>query len=242
MGYFSTADIKRRARAAMDHNFFKANFAWIMPEIIIMITTAVIMLVSPGGLDCAKILMGMKEASTEEFFGIYDVFMNARDIMSVLLAFLSLGGTAVYMKIAAGEKCGCKTVFSFFGSWFSAAALSLTTAAAVFIIGTIVGFLSKLLPFMEGTLALGLAVLTLFISLKLMFAPYVLIDRGGRGWAEAIVSSWKMTNMQVAGNIMWLTLSFLGWIFAVLMTCGAAAFYVMPYYNISVAIYYNDVK
>ncbi len=242
MRYFSTADIKSRARAAMKHNFGKANFAWAAPEIIIMTLTALVMVVSPGGVDCAKILTGMKEASPEEFLGIYNVFINARNLMSVLLAFLSLGGTAVYMKIAAGEKCGCKTVFSFFGSWFSAAALSLAVAAAGYVIGTVIGFLSKLLPFMEGTLALGYAVLTLFISLKLMFAPYILIDNGGKGWAEALVSSWKMTSMPVAGNILWLTLSFIGWIFAVLMTCGAAAFYVMPYYNISVALYYNDVK
>ncbi len=242
MGYFSTADIKSRARAAMKHNFFKANFAWMVPEFIIMIMTVLVMVVSPGGVDCAKILLRIKKASNEEFFGIYNVLMNARNIMSVLLAFLSLGGTAVYMKIAAGEKCGCKTVFSFFGSWFSAAALSLTSAAAAYVIGTVMGFFSKLLPFMEGTFALGYAVLTLFVSLKLLFAPYILIDRGGNGWAEAIVSSWKMTNMQIAGNILWLTLSFIGWVFAVLMTCGAAAFYVMPYYNISIAVYYNDVK
>ncbi len=168
--------------------------------------------------------------------------MNARSLMSVLLAFLSLGGTAVYMKIAAGEKCGCKTVFSFFGSWFSAAALSLASAAAAYAIGTVIDFFSKLLPFMEGTFALCYTVITLFISLKLMFAPYILIDNGGHGWAEALVSSWKMTNMQIAGNILWLTLSFIGWVFAALMSAGAAAFYVMPYYNISIAIYYNDVR
>ncbi len=242
MGYFSTADIKRRARAAMSHNFGKANFAWIVPKFIIMIMTAIVMVASPGGVDCAKILLQMKQASAEEFLGVYNVFVNAKNLMSVLFAFLSLGTTAVYMKIAAGEKCGCKTVFSFFGSWFPAAALSLSAAAAGFVIGTVMAFLSKLLPFMEGTFALCSAVLSLFVSLKLMFAPYILIDNGGKGWAAALVSSWKMTDMQVAGNILWLTLSFIGWVFAVLMSCGAAAFYVMPYYNISIAIYYNDVK
>ncbi len=68
MGYFSTADIKSRARAALRHNFGKANFAWIVPEIIITIMTVIIMVVSPGGVDCAKILLRIKEASNEEFW------------------------------------------------------------------------------------------------------------------------------------------------------------------------------
>ncbi len=239
---FSTSDIKRRARAALKHNFGKASFAWAAPEIIITVITVLVMLISPGGLNCAKILTYVKESSAEEFVNASNLFISANSLISVLFSFLSLGGTAVYMKIAAGEKCGCKTLFSFFGSWFPAAALSLATAAAGYVIGTAMNFFAKLLPFMAGTFGLGCAVLVLFVSLKLRFAPYILIDNGGKGWAEALVSSWKMTNAAVIGNLLWLALSFIGWIFAVIMTLGAAAFYMIPYYNVSEAVYYNDIK
>jgi len=238
----TTKEIKAAARAALRGNYAKASFAWIVPSLIILAVTIAIMLAAPGGIDSAKVLTGAQQASSEEFMRVYVSFTNAESILSVLFSFLSVGGSAMFFAIKRREECRYKKMFSYFSFWLHAAVIAVITGAASSVFSLLASAASEALPSAEGTfLALSFAA-TFYVTLKLMFAQYILIDDKPKNVISAVVESWKMTDVRVLSKLLWLLLSFIGWAFLTMITLGAAVFYVAPYINMSLAVLYDEVR
>lgn len=85
------------------------------------------------------------------------------------------------------------------------------------------------------------SVVMLFAVLPFSMVDYLLAEMEGVLAADIIRTSFSMMKghkMRYLG----LTLSFLGWIFLGIFTCGIALFWVMPYMQATMAAFYLDLK
>ena len=72
-----------------------------------------------------------------------------------------------------------------------------------------------------------------FLIVRLQFAAYLIIDKNAT-LIEGLKKSWKITK----GNffrILFFPLSFIGWFFLAMISCGLAIFYLAPYYAVAKA-------
>ncbi len=71
--------------------------------------------------------------------------------------------------------------------------------------------------------------------------PYILVDNPELSVREAIRRSQRLMTGQKF-NLFWLQLSFIGWFILSLATLGIGFLWTIPYYQTSVAVFYNNLK
>lgn len=72
--------------------------------------------------------------------------------------------------------------------------------------------------------------------------PYILMDQPEIGAKDALKVSMAMTDGH-KGELFVLSLSFIGWLILTVLTCGILGlFYVIPYMNVTMAAYYEQLK
>ena len=78
-------------------------------------------------------------------------------------------------------------------------------------------------------------------AIKYSFTYYILIDNPDIGGIEAINISKEMT-YGYKFDIFILDLSFIGWAFLSILTCGIGFFWLIPYINVTYSNLYDDIK
>lgn len=76
---------------------------------------------------------------------------------------------------------------------------------------------------------------------KYYFAAAIMADNPNMSPTQAIRVSKKMTSGH-KGELLALDLSFIGWFFLTIITCGIASIYTMPYYMTTKALYYENFR
>ncbi|MCQ2185508.1 MAG: DUF975 family protein [Bacteroidales bacterium] len=78
-------------------------------------------------------------------------------------------------------------------------------------------------------------------ALAYAMTPYVLYDEPELNAGEAIAKSQRMMRGHKM-QLFKLELSFIGWFLVCVVTCGVGLLWVLPYYQTSIAAFYEDVK
>lgn len=84
-----------------------------------------------------------------------------------------------------------------------------------------------------------LSIFALIVSIRLFITPYLIVDRDMKAF-DAMKMSWEYTS----GNffrIFFFPISFFLWILLVVITCGLALIYVIPYVTIATTILYRNI-
>ena len=101
------------------------------------------------------------------------------------------------------------------------------------------GFMSRLVMGLTGIFTLG--ILGVYFALAYAMVPYLIEDYPSLSWVEAMRTSRQMMDGH-KWELLWLTLSFIGWILLAIVTCGIGLLWVYPYMNTTFAHYYEDLK
>ncbi len=81
----------------------------------------------------------------------------------------------------------------------------------------------------------------IILSLGLCMTPYILKDDKEISAMDALKKSWEITYGHKM-EILWLGLSFIGWIILSFLTLFIGFFFLVPYMNATFAHYYEDIK
>ena len=119
---------------------------------------------------------------------------------------------------------------------------ALVTASIEYALMQILYILTETMPEMAWAWLLLWYIAFLYVGCKLILAQFVLADNGGRGVWQALAASVRMMNWKAMLSIICLSLSFIGWMFAAVMTCGMALIVIVPYVSLSVAVLYEELK
>ena len=71
--------------------------------------------------------------------------------------------------------------------------------------------------------------------------PYILVDDPELSVRDAIRKSQRLMEGQKF-NLFYLQLSFIGWFFLACVTCGIGFLWLIPYYQSTVAVFYNNLR
>ena len=158
---------------------------------------------------------------------VYGVIFSASS--AVVIGSLILGGpltlglVCFFLKKARGESAALDNLFDGFKSF--------VPGLKLFLLQFVYVFLWSLLFFIPGIIKA--------FSYSMSF--YILHDNPNISAAEAITQSRQMMN----GNkfkLFTLYLSFIGWCFLCLLTFGIGYLWLIPYMNLSIANFYEDLK
>ncbi len=143
----------------------------------------------------------------------------------LITGIIEVGISFAYLKAIRSERCDVADMFKNMGTNIANNILSA-------ILVSIYTFLWSLLFFIPG----------LIKSISYSFTFFVLADNPIMSANDAIKESMRLTNGYKA-ELFVLTLSFFGWALLSGFTFGILAiFYVIPYMNITMAIYYDVIK
>ena len=129
----------------------------------------------------------------------------------------------IFLRLTVGEPPEVSKIFDGFNIFGQALWLNIQIG--------VLTFLWSLLFFFPGIMK----------SYAYSMAPYILADHPELTASEALQESMVMTE-GAKMDLFVLDLSFLGWFFLVMITCGLAAIYVVPYYYAAKANAYLDLK
>lgn len=239
--YIPVSELKRDAKRAMSGNFFRSFYACVMPYVFIWIVAGIVCALSGAGESFGMVLRGAfdsVEAQQDYLSEIIDIASRAVQLVQILFYFLFIGGNKMLFEMLRGGKPGYKTLFSFFPRWFSSAVLSVAAAAPTVLLNFLADKFNSVMHPDDAMLLLvntSVLVLSLFIMLKLFFAPYLLASGSASAAPDALKKSWRMASLRTMGNILSLALSFIGWFVLTFFTFGAVMIYVIPYMRLSEA-------
>lgn len=240
---FPSFVIKRHAKLSMRGNFFKALGASMLPALIISLIAVIVMLLPPVSNVINLSVKGMFENSQEQMLYSVDMISKLLYGVNLLLAlfyFLIIGGEKINLDIVRGKKAKLKTMFAFYDKWYIACIWPVLT-----LLLSIGGDMAISAVEKSAVHPVGLEVfvwvwqlVTLIISVKTMFIPYVLADSECKSFTKAFLKSWKLVNIRTMVSIFLLYISFIGWFVLVFFT-GFAIIYVYPYLRLSMATIYH---
>ncbi|MCI5773941.1 MAG: DUF975 family protein [Erysipelotrichaceae bacterium] len=90
-------------------------------------------------------------------------------------------------------------------------------------------------------LTMGVYLLIMVIRMFFLFIPYIAIEEPQLSIIETFKKSFTMVKENLKQLILF-ELSFLGWLFAIICTCGIAIFYVLPYKAQAETLFYKQIK
>jgi uncharacterized membrane protein len=136
---------------------------------------------------------------------------------------LFLGYTNIILKVSRGQEFKISELFDGFNNFMNSLAAYLLMVLYI--------LLWSLLLIIPGVIAA--------ISYFLTF--YILSENPNMSGSEALRESKRMMEGHKM-RLFYLMLRFLGWLLLVAITFGVAALWVYPYYYVSVAKFYEDLK
>jgi uncharacterized membrane protein len=136
---------------------------------------------------------------------------------------LCLGFYGYFLRKARGEETAIENLFDGFNNFGRSLVLYLLQMIFV--------CLWSLLLFVPGIIK----------SLSYSMSFYILRDTPGMSGLDAITASRKMMN-GYKGKLFCLYLSFIGWCILCMFTLGIGYLWLMPYMQLSVANFYEDIK
>lgn len=143
-------------------------------------------------------------------------------ILPIVAGPLAVGACRCMLSLSRGEKVDVAQVFDGFRT--------VKDAALLHFMRNLLVFLWSLLLVVPGIIA--------GYSYSMVF--FIMADNPGITYGEALEKSKK----SMYGNRMklfMLQLSFFGWMLLVMVTFGLAAFYVTPYFNMTLCVFYNQL-
>ena len=204
---------------------------------------------SGGVINISNIKEGAKEVLDKHFGKIFisSLFVYALLLISSVLIDLALDSrtilydvasiirTFVFMPLAVGllgyilniirdKEVGFDDIFKFYDK-------------KIFLVFS-VSFLVSLFSLLWGLLLIVPGIIV-YISYSLSF--YVLVDNEEKSVMEILNESKRLTD-GYKGDIFVFYLSFIGWILISVITFGIALIYVIPYIEVSTAMYYDTLK
>ena len=136
---------------------------------------------------------------------------------------LAWGATVYFLNLIRNEDIKYERLFDGYKDF-----VRIFLAEFLVILATLIGFILLIVP---------------GVILALMFAQteFILKDDKEISAADAIKKSMKMMEGHKA-ELFWLTLSFIGWLLLCLLTLGIGFLFLAPYFNTTMAHYYEDLK
>lgn len=144
-------------------------------------------------------------------------------ITTFIETFFTLGTTSFYLKLARGEDTSYKELFAHKDLLITGVLISLIIAIFVLLWG--------LLLIVPGIIA----------AISYSYALYILIDNNDIEFIDAINKSKEMM-MGHKKDFFFLIISFLGWIILSLLSFGILLLYVTPYINMTITLFYEEIK
>lgn len=80
----------------------------------------------------------------------------------------------------------------------------------------------------------------MFITLPLILSQYLLLDNPELSAMDAIKTSARLMKGN-KGHYLYIYFSFLGWQLLSLLSCGIGSFWIMPYMNVTLALFYMEL-
>ena len=103
-------------------------------------------------------------------------------------------------------------------------------------------FLTKLLENLAICIGFCLLIVPgIILAAGLLMTNFILKDDKEIAYIDALKKSWEMTNGH-KGELIWLFLSFIGWIILSALTFGIGILFLHPYMQTALAHYYEDLK
>ena len=103
-------------------------------------------------------------------------------------------------------------------------------------------FVTELLAFLATGIGFCLLIVPgIILAAGLVMTSFVLKDDPNIGYIEALQKSWKLTDGH-KGELIWLFLSFLGWMILCGLTLGIGFLFLYPYMQTALAHAYEDLK
>ena len=208
----SSSEIKQKAKEMLDGKKGKAAVMLIIFSIVEAILNAITGAIFPG--ETTEIMEGIKVTSQSPIAGFISSFVGV---------FLLLGLTSYFMKIARGEDPEFTELFSK-GNIFIKAFLSAFVAGLLIC----VGFIALIIP-------------GIILAYAYTMINYIYIDNPETGIIDAV----RQSRVMMKGHkfqLFCLWLSFLGWIILGLFTFGLLYLWLLPYMQVSQAVFYDSIK
>ncbi|UOF90986.1 DUF975 family protein [Fodinisporobacter ferrooxydans] len=144
----------------------------------------------------------------------------------LVIGALTLGSNSLYLKITKDEKASVRTIFSFFSNFNSyKKAIIYNLLMGLYFI------LWSLLLIIPGIIK----------SFSYAMSSYILIEEPHLTANQAITKSRQMMD-GYKWKLFCLYLSFAGWFILSILTVGIGFLWLIPYYQTSIACFYNDIK
>lgn len=160
----------------------------------------------------------------QDNFGVGTVLSIIYEVL--VISALTLGTSSLYLKITKGEKVSVRTIFSFFSNLNS-----YKNAIIYYFLTGLYLILWSLLLFIPGIIK----------SLSYAMTSYILIEEPYLTPSQAITKSRQMMD-GYKWKLFCLYLSFAGWVILSIMTVGIGFLWLTPYYQASIAHFYNHIK
>ena len=166
-------------------------------------------------------------------FGIYDYVIGefgdekikttVNYISPIIDSLLTFGYLSFFLKISRNEKVTCNELFSKMH-------MILKYIVMVILTGIIItlGFICLIIP----------GIMLLF---GLSQTSLIILDNPDMSIIDAMKLSWKMMNGYKMDYFI-LILSFLGWAFILIFTLGIGYFWLVPYIQVTLCNFYNNLK
>ncbi len=245
---FPTYIIKRRAKAAMRGQFFKALWAAVIPMLVVTVLAAVIFSFMPDVKESFGLALNghfeSYEAREVYLNNVMDICMQCINLLSALFAFLSVGAQRLFLDMLRGEKVKVRSIFRYFNKWHIAIIYPVLTVGITTLIREMLDMLiaSGMNAEAVTLLAWVIQIAIYIVVCKLMFVELVLADNDCTSFIDAVKTSWRMVGWNTIVNFIMLMVSFIGWVFLAAFTAGLAFIYLIPYMSISVAALYDENK
>lgn len=153
------------------------------------------------------------------------LFAPLLPITTALIILFNFGVTSIYLKVLNGQTSEYRDIFLAFSS---------TKIQRFFLIG----FLSFLRIILFSLLFVIPGIIQYY---RLALVNYLAIENPTLSYQEVM----RLSERLMKGNkfkLFTLQLSFIGWFFLTKITFGLAGIYVLPYYQMTLATFYQEVK
>jgi uncharacterized membrane protein len=154
-----------------------------------------------------------------------DVFMSysTSGIWTILCLPLSWGFTVFFLRLIRNEDIGYGRLFDGYKDFVRI-------------------FVTELLAFLATGIGFCLLIVPgIILGAGLVMTSFVLKDDSQIGYIDALKKSWELTDGH-KGELIWLFLSFLGWMILACLTFGIGFIFLYPYMQTALAHAYEDLK
>ncbi len=230
--------------------FYGIIFAVIMLVYMAVITTVIAGTLAPGTAAMTDEAMLLTNGFTSPWYYVAIYAVSA--VLSALMGTLVVGFSNVCLKIARGQKPRIADLFYCYSHhpdkviiiYLIIYAVSLilllpSEITSYFAVGnggyTGMSFLLWSILYIIGM------VLSVIFSMMVSQVGFLYLDDP----QTPSIDFFKQSIALMKGNkgrLFYVTLSLIGWYLLVLVSCGIAAFWVMPYQNVILADFYRDLK